>query len=272
MAISSLDQAIAGRKPPIWFETTTQLPYNLGSWVSNWPSIGVPGKGEVSTTLNGNVCTSSTIGGHPNFVNPTGGQNSYLLSFNVASTQTTLTAFLCDRLWHNGNIDRTITSTQSITSPTWPARDANGETDGVGVLLALEVNVQTSGSNSPVITVEYTNSDGVGSRTATSEYATQGTMYIGTFIPLTLQGTDKGVRSVQSITLSSTWTAGTINLVAYRIIAPATVTSGGGGGFTDAVATGFPRIYDDSCLFLTKLQLQNNNSTRILGTVVITQG
>jgi hypothetical protein len=68
-----------------------------------------------------------------------------------------------------------------------------------------------------------------------------------------LQGNDNGVRSVQSIQLSATWTSGTINLVAYRIIAQLDIGATTYPYELDALSIGLPRIYDDSVMYLALL-------------------
>lgn len=248
MAINSLDTLIAGFEPPIFFQKGPTGSTAPGRAVSSWPLAGFPGAGSYSTSLAGEVCNSASLGSIK-FVNPTGGEEAYLAKGAVQlSTGTSGSIVFCDRLWHNGGINATSTSVQSFTSTTWPARDINGSTNGEGVYLALEVSSIT-GSGTPVITVEYTNSDGTTGRSANTNYSTSSSSPAGTFYAIALQDGDKGVRSVQSVKLSSTWTSGTINLVAYRPIAITPIGFQSASCSLDPIMSGLPRVYNDSSLF-----------------------
>jgi hypothetical protein len=129
-----------------------------------------------------------------------------------------------DVLWVNSGIVVTTTTAQSITTPTLPARDVNGTTNGEGCMIAIlctaAVGLAAVASNA---TVSYTNSDGTAGRTATLSAIVgsqaPATPVIGTIIWFNLAAGDKGVRSIQSITLGTTWVSGTISLMITRDIA-----------------------------------------------------
>lgn len=128
---------------------------------------------------------------------------------------------LCDRLWHNSGFTITSTSAQTVNSVAFPARDRDGSTNGDGVYIGVEVST-TTGLGTPTITVSYTNQAGTAGRTGTNIMATIASAAIGSFYTIKLQAGDTGVRSVQTLTLSATWTSGVIHLVAYRPIAAVT--------------------------------------------------
>ena len=153
------------------------------------------------------------------------------------------TLVLADRLWHNGGFTITSTAAQTVTSATFPARDANGSTNGEGVLLGLEISA-AAGAAAPTITVSYTNQDGTSGRTGTNSVATANSPSAGAFFPIGLQAGDRGVRSVQSLTLSASWVSGTMNLVAYRPLAFVDATSTCVVGIVDPVTGGLPRLYN----------------------------
>jgi hypothetical protein len=177
---------------------------------------------------------------------------------------------LCDRLWHNGGITITSTSPQTITSPAWPARDNNGAINGEGVLLGLEVSALT-GTGTPTITVSYTNSDNVATRTGTNQHTTSSATVAGTFFPIGLQANDKGVRSVQSITLSATWTSGTCNLVAYRILGVIDGAAANVGGSIDPITGGMNKLWDGTVPFIT-LVPSATTACRVYGQVTYLEG
>ena len=226
MAITSLSGVVAGLQPPVPFVLATPCP-NFSSgiplYATSWSNVGTGafnGVGTYDTTLNGVALTYPNVGALP--FNYPGSGNCYLARLDAANTFLpgslySASLLLCDRLWHNGGISATSTSAQAITSPTWPARDENGSTNGVGVLLALECSA-LMGAGTPTITVSYTNSAGVSGQTATNIRAVIGAEPANVTFLLGLQAGDIGVQSVQSITLSSSWTSGTINLVAFRLI------------------------------------------------------
>ena len=201
-----------------YIKATTATPVTFRP-ISTWSLNGSTGQGTFNTTLNGVTLdsTAGQIAGQIPFTDATLPVVNYLSNFNIV-TAINGTFEIYDRLWHNGGITITSTTAQTITSPTWPTRDNNNSSNGEGVLLALEVSA-TTGAGTPTITVSYTNELGTAGRTGTNILVTSATSPVGSFIPISLQGSDKGVRSVQSITLSATWTSGTINLVAYRPLA-----------------------------------------------------
>jgi hypothetical protein len=268
MAITTLDALASGALPPIDFIKAISPTLVAGRPHSPWPLAGRPGAGSFDTTLNGVVLNAPVNGSFP-YTNPTSPALGYLTRFEGQALQAGR-LLLCDRLWHNGGYTITTLAPQASTSPTWPARDANGSTNGVGVVLGLEVSVAT-GAGTPTITVGYTNSSGTAGRTATNSVATVASSAIGAFYPIGLQSGDVGVRSVQSLTLSSTWTSGTINLVAYRIIASVAISASGTPAVTDAVTGGQQRIWDSSVLWPLFIP-STTTATTLSGQFVTSQG
>jgi hypothetical protein len=136
-------------------------------------------------------------------------------------------------------------------------------------MLAVEVSAAT-GAGTPTITIGYTNSAGTASRTATNIIATVASSAIGATYFIGLQAGDVGVRSVQSLTLSATWTSGTINLVAYRVLGsintqaliPASMDSLTGLG---------TRIYNGTVPWLVFVP-NTTTATVVTGTYTETQG
>lgn len=243
-----------------------------GKWGTFWASTGNPGAGSYSASLSGATCSSSTTGALP-FTDPASG-NSYLGPIDAALFASNYTGgqlLLCDRLWHNGGFTITSTSAQTVTSATFPARDSNASTNGRDVMLALEVSA-TCGAASPTVTVSYTNDAGTSGRTATNWLATSSSPAATTVYPIGLQAGDRGVRSVESLTLSASWVSGTINLVAYRLLGvfnlpPAPRLT----AVNDEIQSGFQRIIDGSCLYWM-FTGATGNATTISGSVAWAQG
>ena len=231
MAITTSDGIFAGARQPWQIAKAITATLVAGRPASLWSLGGTPGAGAFDTTLNGVVLSSSSalVAGQIPTWDPASG-NAYLNYFEGMATQAGR-LMLLDRLWHNGGFTITSTGAQNITSPTWPSRCPTSGTDdtptttGRGVLLACEVSAAT-GAGTPTITVGYTNDANTASRSGTNIIATVASSAIGATYFIGLQGSDTGVRAVQSLTLSATWTSGTINLVAYRLLASLSLDAG----------------------------------------------
>lgn len=271
MAITTRAGVRSGLQWPRPYAKTMPGNGQTGKWATFWAGSGTPVAGSYNATLAGVTCSSSTTGAF-NFTNPSSG-NTYLAAMNASPSVASLTGghlFLCDRLWHNGGFTITSNTAQTVTSATFPARDSNASTNGRDVMLALEVSA-ACGAAAPTITVSYTNDAGTSGRTATNWLATANSPAISTVYPIGLQAGDRGVRSVQSLTLSASWVSGTINLVAYRLIgvlnfppAPRLQVA------NDDIQTGFQRIMDDSCLYL--MFAGTSAATTVVGSVTWAQG
>lgn len=248
MALTTLAGVKAGLIPSVFFTKLSAAGLNVPETL--WARAGNPVAGAYDTTLNGVTLTAPQTGAIA-WTNPASG-NSYLARLQAQLGapnfgKTTFFLILCDRLWHNGGFDVTSTSAQNITSPTWPSRDELGGTSGQGVLLGLEISA-AMGAGTPTITVAYTDSDN-NAQTSTSIYTGVASSIAASFYPIALAAGSRGVKSVQSLTLSATWTSGTINLVAYRVIAALDPAQPFLSSAIDAVTGGLPRIYDGSVLF-----------------------
>lgn len=270
MSVTTLDQVVAGFQPTRFFSKAVTPTLVAGRPASLWGLGGIPGAGSFDNTLNGVTLSSSSaqVAGQLPHVDPGSGL-AYVAQLMATASQAGILLVL-DRLWHNGNISATSTSPQSITSPTWPARDDNASTNGTGVLLALEVSAAT-GAGTPTITISYTNQAGTSGRTATNIIATNASSAAGALYFIGLQAGDTGVRSVQSITLSQTWTSGTINLVAYRVLGAVGIATGGIPAKEDAVTLGMPTVPNGAVPWLAFVP-SATTATNVIGTYVETQG
>lgn len=276
MAISSLDGAVAGMRPPMFFAKSATATLVAGRPASLWSLGGAPGAGAFDATLNGVVLSSSSalVAGQLPHYDPASG-NSYLARLSASATQAGK-LLLLDRIWHNGGYTITSTSAQSITSPTWPSRcPTSGTSDtpattGQGVLLAVEVSAAV-GAGTPTLTASYTNQAGTSGRTATNIIATVASSAIGAVYFLGLQAGDTGVRSVQSLTLSATWTSGTINMAAYRMLAEMELPGAFIPNAIDALTSGMPRIYDGAVPWLVFVP-NTTTASNVQGTYLETQG
>ena len=196
-----------------------------GCWYCTAKDAGFPGAWSPGTPgINGRVTDGTTAAdnGCIPIKNPSVGAN-YLTEIQMASS-VNHTHLLFDCLWVNSGIVVATTTAQAITTPSLPARDINGTTNGEGCMIGLLVT--TANTNAAAVantTISYTNSDGVAGRTATLSAIAgsqiPATPVIGTIVWFNLAAGDKGVRSIQSITLGTSLGAGAVSLMIARDVA-----------------------------------------------------
>lgn len=251
MTITTLDQVIADVQPVQHFFKNI-VTTNSGRVVSLWSQTGRPGPGSYNAGVNGGTYVNgspSLVAGAIERFDP-GLGNAYLnrVTCTNAPFSTGGMLLVCDRIWDNGGLTITSTSTQTFASGALPARDQTGSANGVGYMLGVEVS-GAAGAGTPTLTVGYTNSSGTAGRTATNIDATYASPPQGAFFRVRWQTGDVGVQSVQSITLSATWTSGTISVVVYRVLA-AIQNAVLYPSALDCITGGFPRIWNGTCPFL----------------------
>jgi hypothetical protein len=214
-----------------------------------WYQSGLVGAGSAPTGgLNGVTFTASVAGQIP-VPAAVSGKTSAIARWSMTQAGNIGGLWLVDRLWGNVPVVTTTTS-QSVTSPTWPARDTSASTSGEGVYLALECSSAT-GNGSPITntTVSYTNSAGASGKTATlASYPA--TAVAGTWAPLSLAAGDTGVRSVQSITLGTSYVSGAVHLVAFRLVADLPTPTANVAAVASFPGNGLPSVWDSSVLQL----------------------
>jgi hypothetical protein len=215
-----------------------------------WYQTGVIGAGAAPTgALNGATFTGPGVAGSIPMPAAVASQTVKLTRLALNQGGSIGHLWIVDRIWGNVPVVTTTTS-QAITSPTWPARDATASTNGAKVYLALECSSAT-GNGAPITntTVSYTNSAGTAGRTATLS-SFPATAVAGTWQLFALTAGDDGVRSVQSVTLGTSYVSGQVHLIAFRPIAElATPTAnvGAKAGFQDLA---MPTVWDNSVLQL----------------------
>lgn len=268
MAITTVDGLLAGLRPPIDFIKVGATMEAAGVFHTYFYTTGTPGAAAANGLAIGGAALTSYAGQIP-FTNPVSG-NTYLARMTASAT-TAGKLVLIDRLWHNDTIAETTTTGQTVTSATLPARDRNGSTDGVGVNVAIEVSTATTNAGAVTnTTLTYTNDAGTGSKTGTIS-SFPATAVAGTFVPFQLAAGDTGVRSIQTLTLGTSYGGGTIHLVMYRVIAELPITTANVGNQIDAFTGGFPRLYDNSVLQLLWLPT-GTGATTVTGSIVFAQG
>lgn len=265
MAITTRDGALAGMRPPEPILKVGAATV-VGRLYSPFYVAGRPGAAAAPSPGIAGAALTSYAGQIP-FTNP-GAGNSYLAA--LSGTCNVLgTLLLCDRLWHNSGVSVTLTTSQTVNSVAWPARDADGSANGASVMIGAEVST-VMGAGTPTWTMGYTNSAGTAGRSIVTP-AQAATMAVGSFIPIPLAGGDVGVRSIQTWQQSATMTSGVYHLVAYRVLARVPVGAANVDSALDAISGGFPRLYDNTVPFLLWLPATTTAPT-LQGQMIVAQG
>ena len=246
MTITSVDELIEGLLAPVSYLKASFTGEAAGERFCPIFTAGLPGAAAVPTGLNGSALTS--LAGQIPFPAAVAGAYSYLADFSASQGGAVGGLWLCDLLWWNGSIVITTTTNQAITHPGLPARDRSASANGDGIFLGMLVSTTTGNAGAITnTTATYTNSAGTGGKTATiSSFPITGVA--GTVEPFNLAAGDSGVKTVEGITLGTSYVSGTVHLIMYRPIAyiPLPIASVGAG-----VPPGLPvRMWDSSVPFL----------------------
>lgn len=269
MAIRTLHGVVGGALPPAEFLKIGGTMEAAGVFHSLLYTQGRPGAGVAPSPGIAGAALTSYGGQLPHADAPVLQQTYLSRLFATATASGSL--LLVDRLWHNSGVAPTTTGAQNVNSVAWPARDRLGATDGDGVGIGIEVSTATTnGAAVTNTTMSYTNSVGTAGRTATIP-SFPATAVAGTFVPFTLQAGDQGVRSIQSVTLGTSYGGGAIHLVAYRQLGFLGLPIPNAGIGIDAVTGGFARLYDGTVPCLLWLPSATAAVT-ITGQYVETQG
>lgn len=252
MAIATEDQLLNGFTAPEFILKAAFTGAAAGQYHSSVYLAGRPGAMTApSSGLSGAAVTSSRAGMMP-LPSAVAGQQIYLGGLDAAQGGNIGAVLLVDRLWDNSGITVTTTTGQTINSATWPSRDTSASTQGAGVLVGLEVSSTLGNGAVTNTTLTYTNSAGTASRTATIA-SFPAAAPTGTFVPFALAAGDVGVRSIQTLTLGTSYVSGAMNLVAYRVLAVVGTPTANISSSQDFLALGLPKIWDNSALQLLYL-------------------
>lgn len=267
MAITTLDGALAGMRPPEFISKAATPTLSTGRPYTPFYVAGMPAAAAAPSPGIAGAALTNYAGQIPV---PSASGNTHLARFSGVHSAQAGVLLLCDRLWHNSGISVTTTTAQTVNSVAWPARDMNGATDGAGVYIGLEV-VTATGAGVATPSISYTNSAGTPGRTSTTVDTYAASSAIGSFYRLGLQTGDVGVQSIQSVTLGVSMTSGSVALVAYRILASLELNAAGIPNAVDALSSGMPRLYDNSVPFLVFIP-QTTTIGLMTASVVYTQG
>lgn len=265
MAITTLDGAVAGMRPPVELVKAATPTLVAGRPHSLFYLAGVPGAAEAPSPGIGGAPVTSYTGQLP-FSDPVSG-NTYLARLQ-AQASVAGSLLLCDRLWHNSGMSATATTEQTFTSSAdIPARDRNGAATGDDVQAGIEFSA-AGGAAAPIFTLKYNNTAGA-SKTATNSFRSANSPAVGAFYPIGLAAGDLGIQRATSLTLSVSQVSGTFHVVLYRVIARLELTGANVPNAIDALTSGFPQLYN-SCvpffLFIPSAATASNVSAQVIYT------
>jgi hypothetical protein len=185
---------------------------------NNWSmfarSTGVPGAIAYSNIPTGAVCTNLTSGAVPIASPGSSSVNAYLLNFGTNHQTGTNIVMLIDLLVAAGNILATSGSAQTVSSAA-----LTRYTTGAGVYMTYDVTTPL-GSTAQNLTASYTNQAGAsgqstGAQAMTASCIAFRTQPIISGFACPLQAGDYGVRTVSTVTMSATNSAGAFALLLF---------------------------------------------------------
>jgi len=205
---------ISGTGQEVLFSKTAPAAQVAGAFHTSWAYTGIPtaggwagaGGGAAATLV---TCDSATVGAL-SVVSPTtaSGTNPYIVAAGAMPTANVVgTLMLIDRLADTGPLTTASGGTCTITMPGggWARY-----TDGVGVMAFVEslTGVPTA---TAVVTLNYTNPAATAGRISSGATVAAGAhRAFGSSGPyLALQGTDAGIKSIESLSLT---TAAALNI------------------------------------------------------------
>lgn len=274
MAINSPDVLAAGYQVPRTLRKGAFTGEAAGQIHDLCVLAGIPGAQALGTPgmAGATVDNTSTIGGYFPYTNPTAPLLGYLGQLSVWYGAAITGIILYDLLWYQSGIAETTTTGQTINSVAWPSRSADGTTNGDGVEVWMHcTTATTNGAAVSNTTLTYTNQGGTGSRSAGLAYNWPATAVAGTMVPFGFQGSDTGVRSVQTVTLGTSYGGGQVELIALRQIATLDIPATTAGGQLDFFGLGGPRLYDGSALCVA-VKLSGTGAGNVFGQIIVVQG
>jgi len=229
-------------------------PDTIGYWYCSSKDAGFPGAWAPGTPGVAGRVTDGTLAADAGCfpIKNAGSGVNYITTVNMSST-TAHYHMIFDVLWVNSALVVTTITSQAVASPTLPSRDINGAAIGEGCIIGMLTT--TANTNAAVIsnsTISYTNDLGTAGKTATLVAVVGGqitaTPVIGTITWFSLAAGDKGVKSIESITLGTSLGAGAISLLIARPIVNIPVSAANIG--QNAMVSENPgiKIYNGTCL------------------------
>lgn len=215
------------------FANDTGLP---GAWSPGAPGVNGWWVDATQASNAANPAGASQAGSYQ-LQNPSSGA-WYLNDIGLCTSVAHLVEVL-DLIWYNTGLVVTTTTAQAIAMPgsSKPARDMYGSTNGDGWNAYIYVTTATTNAGAVTnTTLNYTNSDGTAGRTGTIS-SFPATAVAGTLVPFQLAAGDRGIRSIEGVTLGTSYAGGAISLVLLRKIASVPNPVANVGGIMNKLTT-----------------------------------
>lgn len=220
-----------------------------GRWVSLWQYDGSPGAASSSApSTTAAVCTNATAGAMGQ-ATPGTGARKRLLSLTLQCLAIG-TYVLADRLVQQGGRDGTVTSAQTVSTPS-----LTRYTSGLGVEAALEVYTQIGATTTTAKLSSYTNTVPTAAQVGPLVVlGNTGFREAQRLIPLPVASGDKGITAVSTFQITgTTGTAGSLGVTLFKRIATLPLgTIGAGEQWNCMLKSGGPLdlgLNSDACLF-----------------------
>lgn len=249
MAITTADGYFGAARQIFDIQKTASFATIAANPFSLWDVAGNPGAGSlaIGNTTTGLVPTDATAGA-PAITDFGSGNVGYIQTAEYANSVAGR-AFIYDRLWHAGSVSMTALATTTFSSqPAITQRLPNAGTDWGGLEILLEINVAVS-ATATTVSVSYTNEAGVSGRTTGASASLSG-FTNRRIVRLPLQAGDKGVRTIDSVTVGGTVaTTGTFNVILARRLAAFNTRVANACDIRGWDLLGGPIVFQDSCLW-----------------------
>lgn len=251
MAITTRDgliNALANSSSRVILDKASIANSATGNLFSLWRATGVPGQGAIPTTAA--ICTSALTGAI-GFTNQTDPVKSYYAWQTLATSNSSTSVEIHDRLAHMGGLSGTVITAQGALSLTGLPAARLGDANFSDVQWWLEWYTDT-GSTAVTATVNVTyNDDTTGNLAGVSIPATT---RASRMFQLTPAVAGKFIKAVNSVTLSATTgTAGNFGITATRPRTVIATNIANKSESHDWATLGLPEIANDSCLFMIML-------------------
>lgn len=249
MAITTADGWFGAAKQRIKWTKITPITTTSASPFSMWAAVGDPGAGTlaVGNTTTG-VLFDDTTAGAP-LINAFGGGAIGYLAAAQWRNSAQGGGILFDRIWGAGAVTGTALGTTSFSAqPSITGRLPSGPDYG-SLEIWLEITT-TFSATATTVSVTYTNEAGT---TGRSTGATGSLTGITTprLVRMGLQAGDKGVRSIDSVTVGGTVaTAGAFNVLLLRRLAEFDLRVANALDSQAWDMTGAAQVFDTSCLMV----------------------
>lgn len=267
MAITTLAGAIAGEQQPADYIKIEASATTF--WVDMWTNSPDPGT-NVTGSASGSTYSSSSaqVAGQLYHVDPASGScyvSTLKLRGGPVGAPVSGMVLLVDRIWQGGTYSATATTTRTVNSPTFPARDAAGSTNGDGYIAYMTPTTTFSGTTT--VTLTYTNQAGTSGRTTTLTMESATAKYVSFF---GLQAGDTGIRSIQSVAVGAAQGAGAYIVAVVRPLLMMPIDVGAKITCEDAITAGMPKLYDGTVPYVICRNVAAN--FRLVATYVETVG